>query len=102
MWPFLEKLLSRSTTLNMMMGNVVFTTPRERGAFAHSFFEWRVKASIDGSQVSIGLAMKADSYAGVEGSPTNYMQFDVDTAIRLRDNLNACIEFVRQQSNASA
>lgn len=100
MWPFLDKWLSRSTTLNMILGDVVFITPRERGAFAHSFFEWRVKASIDKSQISIGVAMQADGYAGLEGSPTNYIQFDIETAVRLRDNLNDCIEFARQQAKA--
>jgi hypothetical protein len=102
MWFFLRKLVSGSTTANLMFGEVVFVTPREHGAFAHSFFEWRVKAAVDESQVHIGLAMRADAYAGVEGSPTNYMQFDLETAERLRDRLNDCIDFVRRQSKGSA
>jgi hypothetical protein len=57
---------------------------------------------VDESQVHIGLAMRADAYAGVEGSPTNYMQFDLETAERLRDRVNDCIDFVRRQSKGSA
>src|SRR5437764_5994569 len=109
MWSFLRelpsrlrKLLSQSTTANLVFGEVVFVTPREHGAFAHSFFEWRVKAAVDKGKVHIGIAMRADAYAGSEGSPTNYMQFDLETAERLRDSLNDCIEFVRRQSKGSA
>jgi hypothetical protein len=78
----------------------VFTTPQEHGAYARSFFEWRVKQSIDNNQMYIAVAMRPDFYAGLEGSPTNYIHFDIDTAVRLRDNLNDCIEFTRQQSKS--
>jgi hypothetical protein len=99
MWVFLRKLLSRSSkTLNAVFGDVVFTTPQEHGASTRSFFEWRVKRSVDNGQIYIAVAMLADASAGREGSPTNYIHFDLDSAVRLRDNLNNCIEFARQQS----
>jgi len=44
--------------------------------------------------------MRPDSYAGPEGSVKNYINFDVDTAIRLRDSLNECIEFARKYQEA--
>jgi hypothetical protein len=100
MWAFFGKLLSGSKTLNALLGEVVFITPPEQGASNHSFFMWRVKQSADKSRTYIGVEMKADGYVGAEGSPTNYIQFDLDAAIRLRDNLNDCIDFVRQQSGA--
>jgi hypothetical protein len=93
----LKKLFSRSAIANAMFGDVVFAMPREQGTASHSFLQWRVKATIDRSQIHVGLAMKADYYAGAEGSPTNYMEFDLETAVRVRDNLNECIEFVRRQ-----
>jgi hypothetical protein len=101
MWPFISKLLSKSQALNSLLGEVVFHTPREYGASSHSFFEWRVKESIDKSRRFIGVAMRADTYAGAEGSPTNYIQFDFDTAVRLRDSLSDCIEFMRQDGAGS-
>jgi hypothetical protein len=96
MWVVLKKLFSQSKSLNALLGDVVFLTPREQGASAHSFFEWRVKASLDNSKIYIAVALKPDGYAGPEGSPTNYIQFDLDTAVRLRDSLNDCIEHARQ------
>lgn len=98
MWFLFRKLLAKSKTFNALLGDVVFITPQEYGSLGHSYFEWRVKKSIDNSRLFVAVAMIADGYAGAEGSPTNYIQFDLDTAIRLRDNLNDCIEFVRQQS----
>jgi hypothetical protein len=101
MWGPLGKLLSRSKTLNALLGDVVFITPRERGASSYSFFEWRVKKSADDAHFYIAARMRADGSAGLEGSPTNYISFDLEAAVRLRDNLNDCIEFIRQQSSRS-
>ena len=97
MWAMFKGLLSGSKSLNTLLGSVVFSTPREHGNYAHSFLEWRVKKTLDDRSLVIGLSMKPDGYAGAEGSPTNYMNFDLDTAIRLRDHLDRCIEFVREQ-----
>jgi hypothetical protein len=98
MWNLLGKLLSRSKTFNALFGDVMFTTPREHGAYARSFFEWRVKRSIDHRHIYIAIKMKPDGAVGRQGSMTNYINFDLEAAIRLRNNLNDCIEFVRQQS----
>src|SRR5579871_2243800 len=99
MWSLLGNLLSRSKTLNALFGDVVFTTPREQGAYARSFFEWRVKRSIDNKHLYIAVLMKHDGAVGTRGSMTNYINFDLEAAVRLRDNLNDCIEFARGQSN---
>lgn len=100
MWALLEKLVSKSKSLNSSLGEVVYITKREHGVLSHSFFEWRVKSTFDGSQIYVGVAMRPDAYAGAEGSPTNYMNFDLDTAVRLRDSLNECIEFARRKKGA--
>jgi hypothetical protein len=94
----LGKLLSRSRMLNALFGDVIFTTQQEHGAYSGSFFEWRVKRSIDGRQIYIAVKMRPDGAAGMQGSMTNYINFDLQAAIRLRDNLNECIEFARRQS----
>jgi hypothetical protein len=92
------KLLSKSKTLNALLGDVIFTTPQEHGAYAQSSFEWRVKRSVDNTRIYIAVKMKPDGAAGMQGSMTNYINFDLETAIRLRDNLSDCIEFARRQS----
>jgi hypothetical protein len=51
MWGLFGKLLAYSKTLNALLGDVIFITPQERGASARSFFEWRVKKSIDDAHV---------------------------------------------------
>ncbi len=98
MWTSFKNLFARSKGLNAALGEVIFHTPREHGIYSSSFFEWRVKRSLDDTATYISVAMKADSYAGPEGSPTNYISFDLEAAIRLRDNLNGCIEFMRRNN----
>lgn len=95
MWPILKSMLSRSKLFNPIAGDVVFATTEETGSFRHSLFEWRVKELLDKSDVMIGVKMKPDSYAGAEGDVVNYINFDIETAIRLRDHLNECIEFAQ-------
>ncbi|SCB14896.1 hypothetical protein GA0061100_102243 [Rhizobium hainanense] len=95
MWPIFKSILSRSKLFNSIAGDVVFATAGESGSFRHSLFEWRVKELLNKSDVVIGVKMKPDSYAGVEGDVTNYINFDIETAIRLRDHLNECIDFAQ-------
>jgi hypothetical protein len=102
MWPIFKNLFSRSQSLNALLGDVIFVTQREHGSNSHSFFEWRVKKSIDETSIFVSLAMRPDGYAGSEGSPTNYINFDLATATRVRDKLNECIEFVRNSSKPSS
>ena len=97
MWAFAKKLLAKSNTMNALLRDVVFKPPPVGGSVSHSFLEWRVKRSIDQRDVYIGLSMKPDGYAGAEGSPTNYMNFSLEAATRLRDNLNECIAVARHQ-----
>ena len=100
MWPIFKTLLSGSKLLNVTAGKVIFATSRESGVSRHSFFEWRVKESVDKSTAFIAVKMRPDTYAGPEGAVKNYINFDVDTAIRLRDSLNECIEFAREYQEA--
>jgi hypothetical protein len=84
----------RSPAMNALMGDVVLVRPRQPGRSNHSWLEWRVKRSVDGDSLFVAAAMIADGYAGPSGSPTNYIQFDLQTAIALRDELDACIRYV--------
>ncbi len=92
MWAFLKKTFARSKILNATLGEVVFETPRVNGQSSHSLFHWRVKKDLRGDGYLIGLKMVADAYAGAEGSPTNYMNFDIESAQRLRFQLDRCID----------
>ncbi|ATN35366.1 hypothetical protein ACO34A_16305 [Rhizobium sp. ACO-34A] len=40
---------------------------------------------------------KPDGYAVPEGSVTNYINFDLATAVRLRDKLDECIDFASRR-----
>lgn len=90
-WVFLRKVFARSKTLNAALGEVVFETPKVSGQNSRSFFHWRIKKDLRGDGYFIGLRMLADAYAGAEGSPTNYMNFDIESARRLRFELDRCI-----------
>ena len=93
MWEGVKRWLFRSPSMNAMMGEVVFVTPPQQGRSNHSYLEWRVKRSVDGKDLFIGAPMIADGDAGPDGSVTNYIQFDLNAAIEMRDRLDACIRY---------
>ena len=103
MWAFGKKILAKSKLLNQTLGDVVFETPEIKGASSHSFFQWRIKKSLEGGQYFVALRMRPDAYAGPEGSPTNYMNFDIETAQHLKIHLDHCIsEYYRLVGDTSA
>jgi hypothetical protein len=103
MWASVKQLLAKSKLFNQTLGDVVFETPEIKGASSHSFFQWRIKKSVKGEQYFVDLRMRPDAYAGPEGSPTNYMSFDIETAQNLKSSLDRCIsEYYRLVDDASA
>lgn len=100
MWAPLKRLLARSKTLGPLLGDVLFETPRLRGQSSHSVFQWRVKKSLDEKSLYIALKLIPDGYAGPEGSPTNYINFDLATAVRIRADLDQCIKMARRFAGA--
>jgi len=101
MWAFVKRFLAKSRLLNQALGDVVFETAEIKGASSHSFFQWRIKKSVEGGQYFVALRMRPDAYAGPEGSPTNYMNFDIDAAQHLKLNLDRCIsEYYRLVGHA--
>jgi hypothetical protein len=93
LWKGVKRWLFRSPLMNAMIGDVVFVTPRQPGRSNHSYMEWRVKRSVDGKRLFVGAAMIPDGYAGPDGSVTNYIQFDLNSAIEMRERLDACIRY---------
>ncbi len=103
MWTFVKKSLAKFKSLNQALGEVVFETPEIKGASSHSFFQLRIKKSVEGGQYFVAIRMRPDAYAGPEGSPTNYLNLDIETAHRLKLNLDSCIsKYYRLAGNASA
>ena len=102
MWAFVKKSLAKSKLLNQALGDVVFETPEIKGASSHSFFQWRVKKSVEGGQYFVALRMQPDTHTGADFSRTNYMNFDIETAQRLKFDLDRCIsEYYRLVGDAS-
>ena len=103
MWTFVKKSLARFKSLNQALGEVVFETPEIKGATSYSFLQLRIKKSVEGDQYFVALRMRPDAYAGPEGSPTNYMNFDIEAAQRLKFNLDRCIsEYYRLAGDVSS
>jgi hypothetical protein len=96
MWTPFRRLFARSKVLNSLLGDVVFQTPPSRGQSSHSIFQWRVKRSLDEKSLLISLKLLPDGAAGPEGSPRNYISFDLATAEQIRADLDACISKARQ------
>jgi hypothetical protein len=100
MWAFAKRILARSQTFNRILGEVVLETSIVQGASSHSSFQWRIKKSAVGGEYFVALKMRPDSYAGAEGSPTNYMSFDIEAAEQLKFDLELCIDECRRLSGA--
>lgn len=102
MWDFVKILLTKSRLLNQAFGDVVFETPEIKGASSHSFFQLRVKRSVEGGEYFVAIRMRPDAYTGPGGSPTNYINFGMEAAQRLKLNLDRCVaEYHRLLGDAS-
>ncbi len=104
MWAPFRKFLAGSKTLGSLLGDVLFETPPLQGQSSHSTFQWRVKKSLDEKSFYVSLKLIPDGYAGPEGSPTNYINFDLATALQVKADLDDCISMARQlaaQGNAA-
>ena len=57
---------------------------------------------MEGGEYFVAIRMRPDAYAGPDGSPTNYINFDMEAAQRLKLNLDRCIaEYHRLLGDAS-
>jgi hypothetical protein len=95
MWGPLRRLFARSDSLRALFGDVVFESETVCGQVASSQFQWQVKRGLDEKSYYVCVKMKPDGYAGPEGSPTNYINFDLPTALKIRADIDECIAIVR-------
>jgi len=96
MWAAFKKLFSKSKKFRALLGDVLFETDPVQGQTESSSFQWRVKRGLDQKSLYIAVGMVADSYAGPEGSVTNYISFDLATAEQIRADVDECIRVGRQ------
>lgn len=96
MWAPLRKLFGLSRVLHASLGEVVLETSAVTGQKATSLLQWRVKRGLDGKSYYVGLKILPDASTGGESVPKNYINFDLETAEKLRTDLDRCIAECRQ------
>ena len=96
----MKRVLSKFTSLKAPLGGVIFETIPVTGEVKkYSYLIWRVKRGVDG-RLYIGVKLRPDTYEGPEGALRNYMNFDLESAEKVRANLDTCIaEYRRLQGN---
>ncbi|CAN7142661.1 hypothetical protein LJR090_000075 [Bosea sp. LjRoot90] len=95
MFDWMKRAVSKSPSLNAAMGDVLVEAQQVRGQTADGHLQWRVKRGLDG-RLYVGAKIKADAYAGEEGRPNNFINFDLQAAEKLRAELDSCIEELRR------
>lgn len=95
MWDPLKRFFARSKSFEALLGDVVFESETMHGQAASSQFQWQVKRGLDEKSYYVCVKMKADGSIGPEGSPTNCINFDLPTALKVRADLDECIAIVR-------
>lgn len=96
MWKSITKFFSGSGPLGSLLGEILYETEPLQGQVSASLFQWRVKKGLDDASYFVGVKMLPDGYAGTEGSPTNYINFDLETAERIKAGLETCIAECRR------
>jgi len=95
MWGPLRKFFARSNGFEALCGDVVFESEVVRGQLGSSQFQWQVKRGLDEKSYYVCIKMKADGTIGRERSPTNYINFDLPTALKIRADIDECIAIAR-------
>ncbi len=95
MWGPLGRFFSRSNSFKALFGDVVFESEAVRGQLANSQFQWQVKRGLDEKSYYLCVKMKADGSMGPDRSPTNFINFDLPTALKIRADIDECIAIVR-------
>ena len=95
MWGPFKKFLARSKSFKALLGDVVFESEAVRGQVASSHFQWQVKRGLDEKSYYVCIKMRADGSMGREGAPTNYINFDLPTAMKVRADIDECIAIAR-------
>ncbi|MGA2999093.1 hypothetical protein [Bradyrhizobium sp.] len=95
MWAAFKKLFAKSKNFRALFGDVLFQTNPVKGQSGHSTFQWQVKKGLDQGSFYVGVKLIADGYMGPEGSPTNYISFDLATAEQIRADIDECLAVAR-------
>ncbi|MGO4388411.1 hypothetical protein AB4Y85_12820 [Microvirga sp. 2YAF29] len=96
MWKPIREFFAKSGAIGSLLGEILYETEPLQGQVSTSLFQWRVKKGLDDASYFVGVKMLPDGYAGAEGSPNNYINFDLETAERIRAGLEACIAECRR------
>jgi hypothetical protein len=88
-------MFARSNSFKALFGDVVFESEAVRGQLTNSQFQWQVKRGLDEKSYYLCVKMKADGSIGPERAPTNYINFDLPTALKIRADIDECIAIVR-------
>jgi hypothetical protein len=96
MWTSLKKFFLNSRAMGSLLGEIVYEAEPLQGQLSTSLFQWRVKKGLDDVSYFVGVKMLPDGYAGAEGSPNNYINFDLETAERIKAGLETCIAECRR------
>ena len=95
MWAPFRNLFSRPKGLSVQLGDVVFESKAVCGQVETSQFQLQVKRGPDEKSYFVCIKMKADGSAGRDGAPTNYINFDLPTALKVRADIDECIAIAR-------
>ncbi len=90
MLKLLAKLLPNSVS-DMAFGDIVYAGKELYGRSSKAFVQGRIKKSVDGERYYLSLLMLPDAYAGPDGSLKNYLNLDLQTAIKFRAEIELCI-----------
>lgn len=96
----IRRFLGRFSTLNSMLGEVVFETPEISGQTPFSMFQWRLKEGVDDRVFYISLKLRPDFYGGWKGAEKHYIAFDIAAAERIRADLDSCLAEYRRLAEA--
>lgn len=97
-----KNFVGKSGIFNRILGEVVFETPSVKSETIYGYVAFRVKQNYDDSGARIGMKLRPDSYAGSKGSPTNYIFFDIDGALKLKEHLEQCIDEYHRLENVQS
>lgn len=105
MWRAIEKLFPLKA-MAALLGGVVFECQERQGLTSGSIFQWRVKRAGSGvdRRLYLGLKVLADGSVrlGGAGPPTCYINFVLETARRIRDDLDECIAALEAEERQKA
>lgn len=97
----IKRFLSRFPTLQAAVGDVLFETAPIRGRTSVGELSLRIKKDARG-QHYIGVKMRPDYGYGGEGSQTGFINFDIQSAQRLKLDLEETLQRLAELATQEA